>query len=92
MFIVEGELKLLLCFPLNVGINDIINYRTNYLLRGCRRKVIANKLECCIMCSLIESFREIALNHGSDLNKQFIFLDFFAVLLDVTLDRQRSFI
>ena len=36
-------LKSLLCFPLDIDINDILNYRTNYLLRKCRTKAIANK-------------------------------------------------
>ena len=31
--IVLGALKLLLCFSLDIDINDILNYRTNYLLR-----------------------------------------------------------
>ena len=43
MFIVLGALKSLLCFPLDVDVNDILNRRTNYLLRQCRKKAIANK-------------------------------------------------
>ena len=31
--IVLGALKLLLCFSLDIDINDTLNYRTNYLLR-----------------------------------------------------------
>ena len=33
IFIVLGALKSLLCFPLDIDVNDILNYRTNYLLR-----------------------------------------------------------
>ena len=32
IFIVEGALKLLLSFPLDIDVNDILNYRKNYLL------------------------------------------------------------
>ena len=32
IFIVEGALKLLLSFPWDIDVNDILNYRKNYLL------------------------------------------------------------
>ena len=38
IFIVLDALKPLLCFPLNLDVNDILNSRTNYLLRKCRKK------------------------------------------------------
>ena len=37
-FIALGVLKSLLCFPLNINIDDISIYRTDYLLRKCRKK------------------------------------------------------
>lgn len=37
-FIVEGELKLLSCFHLNIDLNDISSYCMKYLLRRCRKK------------------------------------------------------
>ena len=40
---VMGALKSLLCFPLDIEVNDILNYRTNYLLRKYHKKAIANK-------------------------------------------------
>ena len=43
IFIVLGALKSLLCFPLDINVNDIVNYCTNYLLRKCHKKAIANK-------------------------------------------------
>ena len=46
IFIVLGTLKLLLCFPLDIDINDVLNYPTNYLLRllrKCRKEAIADK-------------------------------------------------
>ena len=43
MFIVPGGLKSLLCFPLDIDVNNILNYRKNYLLRKCSKKAIANK-------------------------------------------------
>ena len=43
IFIVLGAMKSLLCFPLNIDVNDNLNYRTKYLLRKCRKKAIANK-------------------------------------------------
>ena len=43
IFIVLGALKSLIYFPLDIDHNDILNYRTNYLLRKCRKKAIANK-------------------------------------------------
>ena len=44
IFIVEGKLKSLPRFPLDIDVNDILNYRTNCLLRKCLKKVIANKV------------------------------------------------
>ena len=38
IFIVMGALKSLFCFPLDIDVNDILNYRMNYLLRNCRKK------------------------------------------------------
>ena len=43
IFIVLGVLKSLLCFPLGIDVNDILNYHTKYLLRKSRKKAIANK-------------------------------------------------
>lgn len=40
-FIVEGKLKLLSCFHLNIDLNDILSYCMEYLLRRCRKKAIA---------------------------------------------------
>ena len=36
-------LKSLPCFPLDIDFNDNFNYRTNCLLRKCRKKAIAKK-------------------------------------------------
>ena len=43
IFIVLGALKSLFSFPLDIDVNDMLNSRTNYLLRKCRKKAIANK-------------------------------------------------
>ena len=43
IFILQGALKSLFCFPLDIDVNENLNYRTKYLLRKCRKKAIANK-------------------------------------------------
>ena len=43
MFIVLSALKSLLCFPLDIDVNGILNYRANYLLRKYRKKSIMHK-------------------------------------------------
>ena len=45
-FIVRGALKSLLCFPLDMDVNDILNCRTNYLLHKCCKKAIVIKQDC----------------------------------------------
>ena len=62
IFFVLDALKSLLCFPLDIDVNDNLNYRTNYLLRKCRKKVNANKLDCLRTRILIVTFHEIAIN------------------------------
>ena len=54
-----GALKSLLSFRLDIDVNDILNYRTNYLLRKCRKKAIANKSDCLRL--LIATFHEIVI-------------------------------
>ena len=43
VFIVLGVLKPLLCFPLDIDVDDTLNHRSNYLLHKGRKKAIANK-------------------------------------------------
>ena len=38
-----GALKSLLCYTLDIDVNDILNYHTNYLLRKCCKKVAGLK-------------------------------------------------
>ena len=75
IFIVLGALKSLLCFPLDIDINDILNCRTNYLLHKCRKKAIANKQDCLSTRLLIVTFHETAIKYESDLKTQLVFLD-----------------
>ena len=75
IFIVLGALKSLLCFPLDTGINDILNFRTNYLLRKCRKKEIANKYDYFNTRLLIVTFHEITIKYESELKIQFVLLD-----------------
>ena len=70
-----GALKSLFCFPLDIDINDILNCRTNYLLRKCRKKAIANKLDYFNTRLLIVTFHEIAIKYGPELKTEFILLD-----------------
>ena len=74
-FIVLGALKSLLCFPLDIDINDILNYRTNYLLRKCRKKAIANKYDCLSTRLLIVTFHEIIIKYESELETQLVLSD-----------------
>ena len=43
VFIILGALKSVLCFLLDIDVNGILNYPTNYLQRKCRKKAMANK-------------------------------------------------
>ena len=43
IFTVMGALKSLLCYTLDIDVNDILNYHTNYLLRKCCKKVAGLK-------------------------------------------------
>ena len=43
ILIVEGLLKSLHCFPLDVDVNEIISYLLNCLLHECRKNAITNK-------------------------------------------------
>ena len=61
IFIVLGALKSLLCFPLDIDIKDILNYRTNYLLCKCRKKAIANIQDCLSTRLLIVTVHEIVI-------------------------------
>ena len=61
IFIVMGALKSLLCFPLDIEVNDILNYRTNYLLRKYHKKAIANKQDFLSTLLLVLTFDEIAI-------------------------------
>ena len=62
IFIVEGALKLLLSFPLDIDVNDILNYRKNYLLCKCHKKAIANEWDCRSTCILFPVFRKTEIN------------------------------
>ena len=67
IFIALGPLKSLLCFSLNIDVNEILNCCTNYLLRKCRKKAIVNKEDRLNTRHLIVTFHEIAIKYGSDL-------------------------
>ena len=41
IFTVMGTLESSQCFPLNIGVNNILNYHKIYLLSKCRKKAIA---------------------------------------------------
>ena len=58
MFIVLGALKSLLCFPLDIDVNDILNNHTNYL-RKYSKKAIANKKDCICTYLLTVTFHEM---------------------------------
>ena len=75
IFIVLCPLKSLLYFHLDIDVNDILNYRTNYLLCKCRKKAIANKQDSLITRLLIVTFHEIAINYESELKTQLVLLD-----------------
>ena len=73
-FIVLGALKSLLCFPLDIDVNDILNQSTN-LLRKWRKKVIASKQDCLSTRLLIITFHEIAIKYESELKTQLVLWD-----------------
>ena len=75
IFIVMGVLKSFLSFPLDIDVNDILNYRTNYLLRICRKKAIANKWDCLSTHLLIVTFHEIVIKYEPELKTQLVLLD-----------------
>ena len=75
IFIALGALKSLLCFPSDIDANDILNYHTNYLLRKCRKKTIANKQDCLSTRILVATFHKTALKYESDLKFQLVLLD-----------------
>ena len=75
IFIVLGMLKSLLCFPLDVDVNDILKYRINYLLRKRCKKAIANKKDCLNTRFLIATFHEITIKYVSHLKTQLVLLD-----------------
>ena len=75
IFIVLGALKSLLCFPLDIDVNDILNCRTNYFLRKFHKKAIANRQDYFNTCLLIVTFHEIAIKYESELKTQFLLLD-----------------
>ena len=77
IFIVLGALKSLFCFPLDIDVNDILNCRTNYLLRKCRKKAIASKNDSLNTRLLIVTFHEIAIKYESDLKNSVRFIRYF---------------
>ena len=77
IFIVLGALKSLFCFPLDIDINYILKYRTNYLRRKCRKKAIANKQDFLSTLLLIVAFHEITIKYESELKTQFAFVRYF---------------
>ena len=60
-------MKSLPCFSLNNDVSDILNYRTNYLLRKGRKKAVANKQDCWNKLILIVTFNKIAIKYESQL-------------------------
>ena len=68
-------MKPLRYLPLDIDINDILNYRTNYLLRKSREKAIVNKQDCLSTHLSIVAFHEIAIKYKSDLKTQLVLLD-----------------
>ena len=72
IFIVLGALKSLLCFPLDIDVHDILNYRTNYLLRKSRKKAIVNKQDCLSTRLLIVKFHKIVIKYESELETQLV--------------------
>ena len=90
IFIVLGALKSLLYFPLDIDVNDILNYRTNYLLRKCRKKAIANKQDYLSTRLLIVAFHEIAINYELELKSQ-LFLSDISANYNVGLPRSLHF-
>ena len=78
-------LKSLLCFPLDIDVNDNLNYRTKYLLRKCRKKTIANKQDCLSTHVLIVTFYEIAINYEPELN-------ILLFLINISMNRNMGFL
>ena len=70
-----GHIEVITLFPLDIDVNDILNYRTNNLLRKCRTKAIGNKLDCLGTRLLIVTFYEIAIKYESELKTQLVLLD-----------------
>ena len=58
MFIVLGALKSLLCFPLDIDVNDILNNHTN-CLRKYSKKAIASKKDFIRTYLLTVTFHEM---------------------------------
>ena len=86
IFIVLGALKSLLCFPLDIDVNDDLNYRTKYLLRKCRKKkTITNKQDCLSTHVLIVTFYEIAINYEPELN-------ILLFLTNISMNRNMGFL
>ena len=75
IFIVLGALKSLLCVPLDIDVNDILNYHINYLLSKCCKKTIANKQNCLSTRLLIVTFHEIAIRYELELKTHMTLLD-----------------
>ena len=71
-------MKPLRYLPLDIDINDILNYRTNYLLRESREKAIVNKQDCWSPHLSSVTFHEIAIKYESDLKTQLVLLDISA--------------
>ena len=75
IFTVLGALKSLPCFPLDVDVNDILNYLTDDLLRKCRKKAITNKQDCLSTRLLIVAFHEVSIKYESQLKTHMTLLD-----------------
>ena len=71
-------MKSLPSFFCDIDVNYIVNYRTNYLLYKCRKKVTGNKWDGSSMSILIIKLFGIAINYESQLKIQLIFVDIFA--------------
>ena len=61
ILILLDTFKSLFCFLLDIGINDILNYRTNHLQHKCRKKAIASKQDCLSTRLLMAIFHEITI-------------------------------
>ena len=86
-----GMLKSLLSFPLDIDVNDILNYRTNYLLRKCRKKAIANISNYLSARLSIVTFHEIAIKYESELKTELVLLDISTIHNTITWDRRGPF-